>query len=123
MSMKKLFVFIWLFWGCNPKNVTVLNLEDELLIPKKYFAKKATNKIIIDGVADESDWLSAPFSEDFIDIEGTKTPYHKTNFKILWDDEFLYVYAKLEENHVWGDIYERDQVIFHNNDFEVYFRD
>ena len=97
-----------------------MHLEKELLIPKKYFAKKTTQKITIDGMASEDDWSSTPFSEDFIDIEGGKVPYQKTNFKMLWDDDFLYVYARLKENHVWGDIYERDQVIYHNNDFEVF---
>ena len=32
----------------------------------------------------------------------------------------LYVFAKLYENHIWGDITKRDDVIFYNNDFEVF---
>ena len=39
---------------------------------------------------------------------------------MLWDNDFLYVYAKLDEKHIWGDIKKRDKVIFYNNDFEVF---
>ena len=39
---------------------------------------------------------------------------------MLWDNEFLYVFAKLYEEHIWGNITKRDAVIFKNNDFEVF---
>ena len=39
---------------------------------------------------------------------------------MLWDDKFLYVFAKLYVNHIWGDITKRDEVIYYNNDFEVF---
>ena len=39
---------------------------------------------------------------------------------MLWDEKYLYVYAKLYEDHIWGDITQRDEVIYYNNDFEVF---
>ena len=69
---------------------------------------------------DELIWQKANYSDDFIDIEGIKTPSQKTNVKMLWDEDNLYVFAKIFENHIWGDITERDQVIYYNNDFEVF---
>ena len=39
---------------------------------------------------------------------------------MLWDDEYLYVAAELEEPHVWATLTEHDSVIFHDNDFEVF---
>ena len=39
---------------------------------------------------------------------------------MLWDNSYFYILAKLEEPHVWANITERDKVIFHNNDFEVF---
>jgi hypothetical protein len=39
---------------------------------------------------------------------------------MLWDDEYLYVAADLEEPDVWGTLTERDAVIFQDNDFEVF---
>lgn len=41
---------------------------------------------------------------------------------MLWDEEYLYILAYMEEEHVWGDITQRDAVIFHNNDFEVFIK-
>jgi hypothetical protein len=81
---------------------------------------KTSKDIIIDGKAEEQDWTTTPFTSNFTDIEGVKIPKQLTNVKMLWDDNFLYVYAKLHEQHIWGDIKKRDQVIFYNNDFEVF---
>ena len=39
---------------------------------------------------------------------------------MLWDDASLYVFAEMEEPHVWGDITKRDEVMYYNNDFEVF---
>jgi len=38
----------------------------------------------------------------------------------MWDDENIYFAAQLEEPHVWATLTERDSVIFHDNDFEVF---
>ncbi|GGG91163.1 hypothetical protein GCM10011416_04680 [Polaribacter pacificus] len=76
--------------------------------------------MIIDGKAEEESWKTALFTDEFIDIEGIKTPSQKTQVKMLWDEDYLYVYAKLYEAHIWGDITKRDAVIYYNNDFEVF---
>jgi hypothetical protein len=39
---------------------------------------------------------------------------------MLWDEECFYVAAELEEPDVWGTLTERDAVIYHDNDFEVF---
>lgn len=39
---------------------------------------------------------------------------------MLWDETYFYIYAEMEEPHVWGTLKERDTVIFYNNDFEVF---
>lgn len=88
--------------------------------PKTYVAHKATSTITIDGNDTEDDWQRSTWSDKFIDIEGVKTPKFQTNVKMLWDDEFLYFFAKLDEPHIWADIEKRDEVIFYNNDFEIF---
>jgi hypothetical protein len=40
--------------------------------------------------------------------------------KMVWDDEYLYVAAEMEEPDIWATLTERDSVIFHDNDFEVF---
>src|SRR5690606_13107611 len=92
----------------------------EIHIPRNYIVYKSPEKIIIDGRDNEASWEKVSWSEDFIDIEGDRTPKYKTNMKMLWDDEYLYFFAKMEEPHVWATLKERDTVIFYNNDFEIF---
>ena len=111
--------FIFLI-SCGVENTIEINITNDVIYPKTYVVYQTTAAINIDGKADEVDWDNAKFTDKFIDIEGIKAPNQQTNVKMLWDKNFLYVYAKLYEKHVWADITERDAVIFYNNDFEVF---
>src|SRR5207248_1081011 len=44
----------------------------------------------------------------------------RTRVKMLWDDDFFYIAAEMEEPHVWATLKEHDAVIFQDNDFEVF---
>jgi hypothetical protein len=83
---------------------------------------RAASPITVDGRLDESPWAGAPWTEPFVDIEGGRRPQPRfhTRAKLLWDDENLYVAAEMEEPDVWSTLTERDSVIFHDNDFEVF---
>lgn len=90
--------------------------------PKAYTAYRAAQPLRIDGGLDEAAWRAAPWSEDFVDIEGDRRPAPRlrTRMKMLWDDGHLYVAAELEEPHVWATLCARDAVIFQDNDFEIF---
>ncbi len=88
--------------------------------PKNYIAYKTIDAIKIDGDGSDASWDKAEWSDAFIDIEGIKQPKYKTQVKMLWDDEYFYILAKLEEPHVWATLKQRDTIIFYNNDFEVF---
>ena len=88
--------------------------------PKTYIAFKTENTMLIDGEAEEASWKNAPWSDTFIDIEGVAIPKYKTRMKMLWDDTNIYFFAELEEPHVWGNLKEKDTIIFYNNDFEIF---
>lgn len=87
-----------------------------------YDAQRTTGKIRIDGRLNEAAWQKAAVSEDFSDIrgEGYPVPAKKTNVRMLWDDDYLYIGAALEEDDITGSITVRDEVIWHDNDFEVF---
>ncbi|MDG3004978.1 sugar-binding protein [Paludisphaera mucosa] len=91
-------------------------------LPKGYVAHRAPRPIDVDGKLDEAAWQAAPWTDAFVDIEGDRKPRPRfeTRAKMLWDDEYFYVAAKLDEPHVWGTITEHDAVIFQDNDFEVF---
>jgi hypothetical protein len=90
--------------------------------PRGYVCYRATSPIKIDGRLDEAAWSAAPWTEDFVDIEGDKKPRprFRTRVRMLWDDDYFYVAAELEEPHVWATLTEHDSVIFRDNDFEVF---
>ena len=119
--MRSFFLFFSLFLiNCNNSDTIELDINDKIILPKHYIVNKINDQINIDGRDDELAWNNAIYTDDFIDIEGNKIPSQKTNVKMLWDEKFLYVFAKLYENHIWGDITKRDEVIYYNNDFEVF---
>ena len=89
--------------------------------PKTYVCHTALSPIKIDGVIDEQ-WQNAPWSDEFVDIEGNlkPAPQYPTQVKMLWDAEYFYIAAKLIEPHIWANITQHDAVIFQDNDFEVF---
>ncbi len=62
------------------------------------------------------------WTEPFLDIVGPErpTPTWLTRAKIIWDADFLYIAADLEEPHLWGTLTQRDAIIYHDHDFEVF---
>src|SRR5210317_1902472 len=84
--------------------------------PKSYLCMKPSSEIIIDGKLDE--WAGTPETGDFIDISGDPglEPLHKTSARIMWDSNYLYIAAEIEEPHLWATITERDAVIYQDND-------
>lgn len=115
--MRKLFptlFFLLLITSCQGQN--------NLIEGRAYISKKATDKIIVDGNANEESWKNASWTAKFVDIEGDKKPkpYFDTQVKMTWDDTYFYFYAEMEEPHVWAKLTERDAVIFYDNDFEIF---
>ena len=92
--------------------------------PKTYECYRATHPIHIDGKIDDPAWKSAPWTPDFIDIQGPQAPKprFRTRAKMLWDDDYLYIAAQLEEPDVKATLTQHDSVIFHDNDFEVFLK-
>jgi hypothetical protein len=90
--------------------------------PKGYVCYRAAKPPKIDGQLDDDAWKQAPWTDWFVDIEGDAKPKprFRTRAKMLWDDDYFYVGAYLEEPHVWGTLTEHDSVIFQDNDFEVF---
>ena len=92
------------------------------ITPRGYVCYRASSPINVDGKPDDPAWADAPWTEDFVDIEGPGKPIprFRSRAKMLWDDQYLYVYAELQEPHVWGTITKKNEVIFRDNDFEVF---
>lgn len=94
--------------------------SEKEVTPKSYIAYKTSSEITIDGDGADKAWEKASWTTPFVDIEGVETPKYKTQVKMLWDDNYYYILAKMEEPHVWANLRQRDTIIFYNNDFEVF---
>jgi hypothetical protein len=90
--------------------------------PRGYVCYRAQSPVTIDGALDDAAWRDAPWTDDFVDIEGSKRPAPtlRTRAKMLWDDTYLYIGADLVEPALWATMKEHDSVIFHENDFEFF---
>ncbi len=106
-------------------NITSLSAVPKPAIPwrpETYAARRAEIAPVIDGSLNDPAWESVPWTADFLDIQGKAmpSPRYRTRARVLWDDDNLYIGAALEEPHVWGTLTQRDAVIYHDNDFEVF---
>lgn len=90
--------------------------------PESYICYKTYQQEIVDGDIYSPQWEKAEWTKLFVDIEGDKkpNPRYDTRVKMMWDDTYFYIAAELKEPHIWATLTERESVIFHDNDFEVF---
>lgn len=90
--------------------------------PKRYECHRAPSPVRFGKEFDTTAWNKARWTDSFVDIQGDARPVPRfhTRVKMMWDDDYLYVAAELEEPHVWATLTAHDSVIFHDNDFEVF---
>lgn len=90
--------------------------------PLQYHCFRTPQSLKIDGKLDEAAWQKAQWTDLFVDIEGDKKPLplQATKTKLLWDDKYLYIAAALDEKHIWAYQKEKDQIVFLENDFEIF---
>jgi hypothetical protein len=91
--------------------------EEKTLVEKrKISTAKTKNSIKIDGELNEADWENVPVAKDFIMVEpdnGKPEPNErKTEVKVLYDDDAIYIGAFLYDNEphtILKEITERDK--------------
>ncbi|WP_411273838.1 carbohydrate-binding family 9-like protein [Daejeonella sp.] len=90
--------------------------------PRQYNALFTATPPVIDGKIDEAAWQNAAWTEYFKDIEGDSkpAPTWNTRAKMTWTAEGLYIAAELLEPHVWAYLNKHDEIVFYDNDFEVF---
>ena len=90
--------------------------------PSTYVCYRTNHTIHIDGQLEEADWQLASATNDFVNIEGADKlmPPFKTNAKLLWDADNLYVGVTMQEPHLWATLKDRDAIIFQDDAFEIF---
>lgn len=64
-----------------------------------YQVPYASQEVIIDG-CESAPWAKSSWSTNFLDIVSEQPGKYKTNFKALWDREYLYFYFKLHDDDI-----------------------
>ena len=88
--------------------------ERTLTPPEGYVCYRTNGKIKVDGKLNETDWQKAQSTSSFVDIsgEGFAKPCYDTSAKMLWDDDYLYVGATLQEDDIKAKLSHRHTIIY-----------
>lgn len=91
--------------------------------PTKFECRFAETPIKIDGEADDAAWKDAPVIESFhLAWLGAKARMARTSTKarLLWDREYLYFFADMEDTDLFADVKEHDGNTWENDVFELF---
>jgi len=88
--MNKTFLLIIL---TSPLFVYTQNSPDTVITTKKYFTNRLTSTITLDGIPNEEAWNAVEWGGGFTQWQPNegKAPSQQTNFKILYDNSYLYI--------------------------------
>lgn len=114
--------------SCNNQQETkkMKPLKDDLQAlmqePKSYVCYRSGNFESTDGMPDDQTWDKAEWTDLFVDIEGDSmpAPAQNTRVKMLWNDDYLFIRAEIEEENIWAYVENHDEVVYHDNDFEIF---
>ncbi len=88
---------------------------------KTYQCHHIDQTMKIDGLLDEKAWDKAEVLEFMIPITHEE-PIGKTEAKLLWDDQYLYVGFKAYDKDIWSYLTEHDSPTCHEDVLEVFVK-
>jgi hypothetical protein len=84
--------------------------------------RRATNRVKIDGVLDEVAWEKAQVLEDFSAFWENRKARSATKARLLWDENYLYFCAEMEDVDLYADVKEHNGMAWTNDVFELFFK-
>lgn len=101
--------------------------------PRHLLARRAAaGRLLVDGKLDDAAWAAADWHRrEYVDIRQHPTapaldivpPYQQADVAVLWDDDYLYVGARLRDPIVYATVpagHNGARVPYVDNDFEVF---
>jgi len=82
----------------------------------------ATGPIKIDGMLDEAAWQKADVLKDFAVYWEHRPAKMATKARLLWDENYLYFAAELEDSDLYADVTQRNGMTWTNDVFELFFK-
>jgi glucose/arabinose dehydrogenase len=90
-----------------------------------YECRWTEDPITIDGKADEPAWAGAQTIDRFRrawEHENERPPKTKTSVKFLWDREYIYFFADMEDHDLYAKVTEHDGKVWTDDAFEIFFK-
>jgi hypothetical protein len=81
---------------------------------------RARGEIVIDGLAAEPAWAAAAASPELATAEGSAEPKGKATAKLLWDDEYLYVFASILDTDIYSEFTRHDDPLWKADCVELF---
>ena len=76
----------------------------------------------VDGVLSELVWDDAQVLTDFAVFWQNRKPKTNTRARLLWDNNYLYFFAEMEDHDLYADVTERNGMTWTNDVFELFFK-
>lgn len=111
--------------------VSVLPVVADVPPPLKQPAKRffecrwADTPIVIDGKVDDPAWKFAEIIDSFYLPwlkDKARSSRTATKARLLWDREYLYFAAEMEDSDIYADVQEHDGQTWDNDVFELFFK-
>ena len=96
--------------------------ESQPAAVRKAECRWVAGPIKIDGKLDEPAWQNAQMLEDFSVFWLKRKPKTATKARLLWDDQYLYFAAEMEDSDLYADVKERNGITWENDVFELFFK-
>jgi hypothetical protein len=81
-----------------------------------------TGDVKIDGQLDEPAWAKAQALTDFPVYWQNRKSRTATTARLLWDDDYLYFSADMEDADLYADVKEHNGMTWNNDVFELFFK-
>jgi hypothetical protein len=105
--------------GCGEPPAGV---DSEPAVERIAECRRASGPIVIDGKLDEPAWAKAEVLRNFAVFWEKRAAKTATRARLLWDNNYLYFAAEMEDTDLYADIKERNGQIWYNDVFEMFFK-
>jgi hypothetical protein len=96
--------------------------KDEVPVVRKAECRWATGPIRLNGILDEVAWENAQELRDFAVFWDRRKPRTATVARLLWNREYLYFCADMEDADLYATVTERNGMTWTNDVFELFFK-
>ena len=121
VDIAKLSLFAWTGLIVSSLALPALAAEP----PVDFECRWALTPPVIDGVLDDEAWKSAQLIDQFMLPwlqEKNRPAKTATRARLLWDQDYLYFSADLDDGDLFADVTEHDGQTWNNDVFELFFK-